>query len=435
MTIPHSIANIGLSCLIAFVLLTACDTDPSVATPTGSTPTPTPFPSDLHTAGATASPAATPPPTAQAIPTPPGPTPTLTPTSTPTVTPTPSPYAGYLMEEIPPCTPVPGSSVDPCGPTPETMLVSHIWWLSWGLRIGFDVDWGFGVETMFRELDGQPMGLEQQLGAVGFSEYYYDFVTHIVARATFLPGTERCTSNEPFRPASYDEILAQATWPLSAVVQCFADVRVNDYILGKGPSRLTVQTGLLITPYPEWEEDIQSAARELNLSPEEVVEGFYRNAWEYAIPYGDDQLDEIEPGAPALTQSEGIRGREVVLFLGPSINHAIEVWQVLQTWNVQDDSGAAAAVHPHREAWLKSENLDFDRLRSLSVKLPRFEQEVTAAHQARLAEYGGRIGADASLPMLISDVHDLDEFMVSAGAYDHPDGPPAQPPPVTGETP
>jgi len=50
-----------------------------------------------------------------------------------------------------------------------------------------------------------------------------------------------------------------------------------------------------------------------------------------------------------------------------------------------------------------------------------------------VGEYGGRIGADASLPMLISDVHDLDEFMASTGAYDHPDGPPAQPPPVPGE--
>ncbi|MYD98820.1 MAG: hypothetical protein F4X98_15735 [Gammaproteobacteria bacterium] len=316
------------------------------------------------------------------------------------------------------------------------MLVSHIWWLSGGLRIGFDIDFGFGVETIFRELDGLPMGLEQQLGAVGFSECCYNFVTHIVARATFLPGTERCTSNEPFRPASYDEVLAQANWPLSAVVQCFADVRVNDYILGRGPSRLTVQTGLLITPYAEWEEDLRSAARELNLSPEEVVEGFYRNAWEYAIPYGDDQLDEIEPGAPALTQSEGIRGREAILFLGPSINHAIEVWQVFQTWNVQGDPGAATAVHPHREAWRMSKDYqDGDYWRLLSVELPRFEQEVTAAHEARVTEYGGRIGADASLPMLISDIHYLDEFMASAGAYDHPDGPPAQPPPVTGEVP
>ena len=28
----------------------------------------------------------------------------------------PSPYTGYLTEEIPPCTPVAGSSVDPCQP-------------------------------------------------------------------------------------------------------------------------------------------------------------------------------------------------------------------------------------------------------------------------------------------------------------------------------
>ena len=35
--------------------------------------------------------------------------------------------------------------------------------------------------------------------------------------------------------------------------------------------------------------------------------------------------------------------------------------------------------------------------------------------------------------MLLTDVHDLREYYVNVGAYDHPDGPPAQPPPVPGE--
>ena len=65
----------------------------------------------------------------------------------------------------------------------------------------------------------------------------------------------------------------------------------------------------------------------------------------------------------------------------------------------------------------------------LEVELPRFRQEVAKASQARLEAFGGRIGMDETLPMLVFDTNALREFMISTGAYDHPDGPPAQPPP------
>ena len=49
------------------------------------------------------------------------PVPTSIPTSVPTPTPLPVPSPGlsYLTEEIPPCTPIPGSSADPCEPRAE----------------------------------------------------------------------------------------------------------------------------------------------------------------------------------------------------------------------------------------------------------------------------------------------------------------------------
>ena len=64
------------------------------------------------------------------------------------------------------------------------------------------------------------------------------------------------------------------------------------------------------------------------------------------------------------------------------------------------------------------------------MELPAFTEAVTTANQARVAEYGGRTGPDPSFPMLVTDANQLRQFFTVVGAYDHPDGPPDQPPPV-----
>ena len=66
----------------------------------------------------------------------------------------------------------------------------------------------------------------------------------------------------------------------------------------------------------------------------------------------------------------------------------------------------------------------------LEMTQPALKQAVTAAHEARVAKFGERIGLDESLPMLVSDVHDLEDFMVSV--VDYKNGGPAKPPPVPG---
>ena len=122
-----------------------------VVTPTAlSVPVPTSAPAPAPTAPSAAALAATP-----AAPSAPGPTPTSTsapvptpapaptpmpaavpqPASTPAPSPTPTPAstqtstsvsgASYLAEEIPSCTPVPGSSVDPCEPREEGAMITY----------------------------------------------------------------------------------------------------------------------------------------------------------------------------------------------------------------------------------------------------------------------------------------------------------------------
>ena len=128
------VGNIAVIAMAAVICLSiGCERESSngdVAQETPSVPTLTPTPSHTPAPTATPTPADTPTP----LPTPtlvpmPAPTlarvPTSTPISTPIPTPipTPSPYTGYLIEEIPPCTPVEGSSVDPCDP--DAPLTKH----------------------------------------------------------------------------------------------------------------------------------------------------------------------------------------------------------------------------------------------------------------------------------------------------------------------
>ena len=126
----------------------------------------------------------------------------------------------------------------------------------------------------------------------------------------------------------------------------------------------------------------------------------------------------------------GIASREAVLFIGPAVDVTTEVWEVFTAWDVQrQEDGTVIAVHPHRDYW-RIYTDDYERYRSaLEMDLPTFTQAVTTANQARLTEYGGRIGQDTSLPMLVSDANQLSSYFREVGAYDDPDNPPVQPPP------
>ncbi len=285
-------------------------------------------------------------------------------------------HSQLLTEEIPPCTPAPGSSVDPCEPDVER-------------------PWPWGVEGI-----GSPLALvvehvsQRDMLDVGDA---WVLAPHIVLRGTYLPNTTRCTAGNPFRPSPYvaSELgYDEYDYPDSFSINCYTDLSVSAYVLGEGPSALTVQT--LFYPY---------------------VEGT-----------GEHLRQEVETDEYA----GWVAGREAVLFIGPPVNLSSEAWQVFGIWDVQRrEDGVVLAVHPERDLWRRYRPDDYRTLRSaLEMELPAFAEAVTTASQARLAANGGRIGAHPDLPMLITDAHKLRQFMTDIGAYDHPDGPPAPPPPV-----
>ena len=301
----------------------------------------------------------------------------------------------YLTQEIAPCTPMESSTVDPCEP---------------GVRLTMAT--GASLGSTNGEESDTPAGVRQFLDGDSLIS-----VSHIVIRGTYISNTIRCVSGIPFRAPSYEEL---GYFHNTTLMQCFADVRVNAYILGSGPTELTV----VVDFYHYWEGvSRQDTIDEITFLTEL---GFERGRY--------------STGSRFDTSTVGLGGREVILFVGPSHNHAVEAWQIFGMWDVQrQEDGTVTAVHPATEYWKQVRSDEYKTQRgALEIGLSTFITEVSNAHSARVTDYGGAIAPSdidskkegADLPMLISDANRLSQFYTDTGAYNHPDGPPTQPSPV-----
>ena len=279
------------------------------------------------------------------------------------------------------------------------------------------------IETNF--LEGVGASLNRPVVPRTIREYLdggaISFIPHIVVPGTYVPDTVRCTSGTPDREPSYVDT---GYPPTSLLFLCYADVRVNGYILGSGPPRLTVLVNFLHYAPDFFAQD----PLDLFTTEEEGVE------WHRSI---SESILRGDSGSAV-----GIGGREVVLFIGPPHSHSVEVWEVFYTWDVQRlEDDTVVVVHPRRDYWRDTRPAEYEAYRSaLEMELPAFTQAVTTASQARVTEYGGRIApADiqskaegVDLPMLVTDANRLSEFFTAVGACDHPEGPLEQPPPPCG---
>ena len=89
-------------------------------------------------------------------------------------------------------------------------------------------------------------------------------------------------------------------------------------------------------------------------------------------------------------------------------------------------------LHTDWDYWSE---IDYERYRSqIEWSLADFKALITAAHQQRVTDWGGRVGPDAHVPVAHTDANTLHDFYVNIGAYDHPDGPPELPPPLRGDS-
>ena len=372
------------------------------------TPTPTPVPTQTPTP--TSVPTQTPTPTSVPTQTP---APTSVPIQTPTPAATPAPAPTYLTQEIPPCTPVPGSSVDPC----ET-------------RVGRAGTTGTQGLILF-----DPPLLVADLFGLSIMPFY---TTHVVLRGTYLPGTVRCTTGHSIRDPSY-----AGGESGGLIIYCFADVRVNAYLLGSGPSTLTVivDSSLYQSFFSNGDDDEDYGLEQLE-SRRHAYERALAEGGRFGFDYplqghlppdgsvGPLRLEFLRGEPVATGPPGGIGGREVVLFIRPLSDLSVEAWQVSWTWDVERrEDDTVVAIHPYRD-WF---GLKY-RPSLLEMELPALTQAVATVHQDHVAANGGRIGADESLPMLVTDANRLRQYFSDpkVGAYAPGVPTPAQPPPPCG---
>ena len=319
----------------------------------------------------------------------------------------------YLAEEIPPCTPVANSDVDPCEPGAVLPAPSA------GLLLARSHG---GIGSHSPPLGTTPRTIRSMIDGT-----VQPFVTHVVIRGTYLPGTVRCTSDHPFRPHPYEDlddfggVLSD-----SLSFRCYMDVRVNAYLVGTGPGTLTVSHHAGIY-WSGW-----FAENPMGLTEAAMIERA-RAGHEALLTRGEfDRLHYDDTGEVRFFG--GLGGREVVLFLGPPTNLVFQTLEVMGTWDVQrDGDGMVRVIHPDIERWKGTDGYATQRA-ALELTVPAFTQAVREADRSRVAEYDGRTGSDENLPRLVQDANNLRAFLTAVGAYEHEDGPPVTPPPPYGLT-
>ena len=183
-------------------------------------------------------------------------------------------------------------------------------------------------------------------------------------------------------------------------IKCYIDVRANAYVLGSGSSALSIL----------------------------VLGSTYRdNRYITFLKKNQTEQDLIEEEMHRL---EGLinylhLGREHMLFIGPDSDLSSEAWLLLEYWDVQRrEDGIAIAVHPERDEWRQYQPHNYLTHRSV-LEMAVARLHAGSDHGPPGPRHGvrGRIGADPSLPMLVTDTNQLRLYFISVGAYDHPDGP------------
>ena len=299
--------------------------------------------------------------------------------------------APYLVDIIPPCIPAEGSSIDPCKP---------------------DLLFG-GSSGASEEIPDVPASLQFYLE--GWSKWT---VAHMMLRGTYLPNTIRCDGKHAWRDASYYYDGALSSLSGQPILHCFADVRVNEYLVGTGPSILTVEVAHdLLFPRGE-----SAAAMEK-----------FEQLWERALIEGGPAAEASGMAEDSLLvgitdrphAQRSLPGKEGILFVGPSANVSLEALKLYWTWNVERKTDSTVvAVHPLRGYYMGTNQQDNP---VLEMTLPALRTAATAAQNARVAATGGRIQSPSNYPNLITDANNLSQFLVEVGSYAHPEGPPVQP--------
>ena len=237
-----------------------------------------------------------------------------------------------------------------------------------------------------------------------------EYIAHFIVRATVIPGTIRC-GNSAFQlyiSSSYYDTFAERLgrgWPY-----CFVDIAVNEYLVGTGPNRLTVNTGIRPASPVGSDRDCDAAC----------------------LKHGVD-----------LVKLTAIEGVEWIFTLGGPHDLGALAWDIVYRWDVQlREDGQVVAVSPWKALMLSVSspgNYDMNLAR-LEHTLDNFKSIVKKAHSDLTNLTGGRIttvtdlrGQPAALLAVDAGPDALSDFVSSTTAIERLNAEPSTPPPVSGE--
>lgn len=176
---------------------------------------------------------------------------------------------------------------------------------------------------------------------------------------------------------------------------CFAEVRINDYLVGLGPPLLTI--AMWYFPFMAYEIDSREAIR--------------------------DKVRRLE--RRQIETATDFEGGEFVFFLGPHLNASVEAWRQKNYLHVTRLDGEIRIVSPAKDDFPQTP----DNLRHLDFGPDEFRARIAVAARARLFRTGGRTGEDVRLPMLVTDANKLRSYYKATGSvYDGSEEEPVLPP-------
>ena len=280
----------------------------------------------------------------------------------------------YMDEVRPACVPIEGSVNEPCT-----------------RRLPWSIDSYPKASVSFSDdfIKSFPINVEEEMRRSWNLEGLK--TPQVIMRGTVLPGSARCVADGAVLVPRKYHYKASHESPLEV---CYIDIAVNEYIVGGGPSRVTVVAG--------WNTRV------------------YTGGQNYGTPDYYDLLAE-----PIRESMEGI---EFIFDLVRPWNSAHADWGFYNLWDVQrKPNGELVGV----SRWLGLVGT-YDTLDQFEHPLAELQETMKTVHAKISTEMGGRISDEPGSPMLVADAsrESLLAQLRELGAYDVPGITPMPAPPA-----
>ena len=288
--------------------------------------------------------------------------------------------APQLSVIVPPCIPFPGSHIDPCERRDTWPRLNPY------------------VNFSYELTQPAPALVDGYLSFIDLE--YYESAVQFVVRAIPIPGSTRCGTFGSF--GTRFRITSGNRESALDRTHCWVDLAVNEYIVGSGPARLTIDIGVWIAGGDR--DELANQAR---------VFGERFEGWEW-----------------------------VITLKGPNDPNNAS-WKLLWHRDVQLlDDGTVVVVSWFKRDYLRNSLPEFRdiNLERAEMTLTQYRNEARSAYEKYREATGGRIGAvndingnplpfladDASVESLLAYIGQIE--VVEASEYT-----PKSPPPVPGE--